>query len=127
MPWRPSPASRRGAKTIGSCGATRALGASTSFTAIEAMQGQEYLAMAGFDPKAIVASMGSVLDLSKAGRIDVASASDIASDIGTRFGIEQTAEGMERLADVLVATTTRANTNASMMGEAMKYAAPFAK
>lgn len=105
----------------------RELGASTSFSALQASQGQEYLAMAGFDPDAIVASMRSVLELAKAGRVEIGTAADIASDVGSAFGIEKTAEGMGRLSDVFVGVTTRANTNVEMLGETMKYAAPFAK
>ncbi|MEO0810425.1 MAG: phage tail tape measure protein, partial [Pseudomonadota bacterium] len=105
----------------------RELGASTSYSAMQAAGGQEYLAMAGFDPDAIVASMRSVLQLAKAGRVEIASAADIASDVGSAFGIEKTAEGMGRLADVFVGVTTGANTNVEMLGETMKYAAPFAK
>lgn len=105
----------------------RELGASTSFSAIQASQGQEFLAMAGFDPDAIVASMRSVLDLAKAGRVEIGTAADISSDVGSAFGIEKTAEGMGRLSDVFVGVTTRANTNVEMLGETMKYAAPFAK
>ncbi len=108
-------------------GNARELGASTSFSALQASQGQEFLAMAGFDPDAIVASMRSVLELAKAGRIEIGTASDISSDVGSAFGIEKTAEGMGRLSDVFVGVTTRANTNVEMLGETMKYAAPFAK
>jgi TP901 family phage tail tape measure protein len=105
----------------------RELGASTSFSAIQASQGQEFLAMAGFDPDAIVASMRSVLELAKAGRVEIGTAADISSDVGSAFGIEKTAAGMGRLSDVFVGVTTRANTNVEMLGETMKYAAPFAK
>lgn len=45
----------------------RELGANTAFTAGEAAQGQGFLAMAGFTPKAIRDAMPGVLDIAKAG------------------------------------------------------------
>lgn len=105
----------------------RELGASTSFSAMQASQGQEYLALAGFKPDAIIASMRSVLDMAKAGRVEISQAADIASDVGSMFGVDKTAEGMGRLSDVLIGTTTRANTNVSMLFETLKYAGPMAR
>ncbi|MBA1187554.1 phage tail tape measure protein [Pseudomonas entomophila] len=102
----------------------RELGANTSFTATDAAQGQGYLAMAGFDPKAIKQAMPGMLDLAKAGDSGLAETADIASNILT--GMNLKAEDMGRLGDVLVGTFTRSNTNLQMLGETMKYVAPVA-
>lgn len=102
----------------------RELGASTQFTAGQASDAQGFLAMAGFDPKAIQAAMPGMLDLAKAGDSDLAETADIASNILTGFNLQAAETG--RLGDVLVGTFTRSNTNLQMLGETMKYAAPVA-
>ncbi|WP_338725805.1 phage tail tape measure protein [Shewanella baltica] len=103
----------------------RELGASTSFTANDVSQGQSFLAMAGFDAKSIKQAMPSMLDLAKANDTDLATTSDIASNILSGFGLA--ADQMGRLGDVLTATTTRANVNLTMLGDTMKYVAPAAR
>lgn len=102
----------------------RQLGADTMFSATDAAQGQGYLAMAGFDPKAIMAAMPGMLDVAKAGDSGLAETADIASNILTGFNLK--ANEMGRLGDVLVGTFTRSNTNLQMLGETMKYAGPVA-
>jgi TP901 family phage tail tape measure protein len=98
------------------------LGASTSYTSTEVAQGQEFLARAGYSPEAILASMSDVLALAKANRIELAQAADIASNISGAFRLDPESEGaMQRVADVLTATTTRANVDMQMLGETMKY------
>ncbi|HCD15454.1 phage tail tape measure protein [Shewanella sp.] len=103
----------------------RELGASTSFTANDVSQGQSFLAMAGFDAKSIKQAMPGMLDLAKANDTDLATTSDIASNILSGFGLA--ADQMDRLGDVLTATTTRANVDLVMLGETMKYVAPAAR
>ncbi|WP_321346575.1 phage tail tape measure protein [Halopseudomonas oceani] len=102
----------------------RELGANTQFTANDAAQGQGFLAMAGFSPEAIQAAMPAMLDVAKAGAMDLASTADVASNILTGFNLE--AAEMARVGDVLTAAFTRSNTSLEMLGETMKYAAPNA-
>lgn len=102
----------------------RGLGESTSFTATQVAQGQGYLAMAGFKPEAIKASMPGVLNLAKAGGTELPEAADIGSNIMTGFKLP--AEQMGRVSDVLVTTFTNSNTNLQMLGDTMKYAGPVA-
>lgn len=102
----------------------RDLGGSTQFTAGQAADAQGYLAMAGFDPKAIQSAMPGMLDLAKAGDSELAETADIASNILTGFNLQASETG--RLGDVLVGTFTRSNTNLQMLGETMKYAGPVA-
>ncbi|RHW21705.1 phage tail tape measure protein [Pseudomonas jilinensis] len=102
----------------------RQLGASTQFTAGQAADAQGFLAMAGFNPNAIMAAMPGMLDLAKAGDSDLAQTADIASNILSGFGLQ--ADKMGNVGDVLVGTFTRSNTNLQMLGETMKYAAPVA-
>ena len=103
----------------------RQLGAETQWSASEAAQGMQYLAMAGFKTNEIVETMPGMLNLASAGAIDLASASDIASNILTGFGLS--ASDMNRVGDVLTNTFTQSNTTLQGLGATMKYAAPVAK
>ena len=101
------------------------LGKSTQFSASEVAEGMNYLAMAGYKTKDILASINDVLNLAAVGQVNLAQASDIASNILSGFGMK--AEETARVVDVMTATITNANTNIPELGEAMKYVAPQAK
>ncbi len=100
------------------------LGSTTSFTAAQAAEGMKYLGMAGYNTEQILAGIPAVLNLARAGAIELGEAADIASDVGSAFGLA--AEDIEHIADVMATTATSANTSVSMMGETLKYAAPLA-
>ncbi|MEW4451288.1 phage tail tape measure protein [Bremerella sp. JC817] len=103
----------------------RALGASTSFSASQVAEGMKFLGQAGYSTEQIIAGIPAVLNLAKAGAIDLGTASDIASDVGSAFGM--TADELGRVADVMAVTASSSNTSIAMMGETLKYAAPLAK
>ncbi|MCI0508620.1 TP901 family phage tail tape measure protein [Chromohalobacter marismortui] len=103
----------------------RALGSSTAFSASQVGQGQAFLAMAGFTPKAIRTSMSDMLNLALAGGLDLGRTADISSNILSGFGLAP--DQMGRVSDVLTATTTRANVDLEMLGNSMKYVAPQAR
>jgi TP901 family phage tail tape measure protein len=98
------------------------LGATTKFSASEASEGMQYLAMAGFDANEIIASMPGLLDLAAAGALDLGRASDIASNIMSGFAIEASEAG--HVSDVLAKASSSANTNVEQLGTAMQYLAP---
>ncbi|EZQ18964.1 phage tail fiber protein [Halopseudomonas bauzanensis] len=102
----------------------RQLGADTMFSATEAAQGQGFLAMAGFDPKAVMDAMPGMLDIAKAGDAGLAETADIVSNVLTGMNMQASETG--RLGDVLVGAFTRSNTNLQMLGETMKYVGPIA-
>lgn len=102
----------------------RELGATTSFTASDAAQGQGFLAMAGFTPQAIKQAMPGMLSLAKAAGQDLASTADIGSNILTGFNLK--ANQMGHVGDVMTAAFTRGNVNLNMLGETMKYVGPVA-
>jgi len=101
------------------------LGKSTQYSASQVAEGMNYLAMAGYKTSDIMASMNDVLNLATIGQVDLAQASDIASNILSGFGLS--AEETKRVVDDMTVTITNANTNIPEMGEAMKYVAPQAK
>ena len=100
------------------------LGASTSFSATEASQGMQYLAMAGWDTNEIIAAMPGLLDLAAAGATDLGTAADIVSDVMTAMGMSASESG--RAADIFAKAATSSNTTIEGLGNTMKYAAPIA-
>lgn len=101
------------------------LGASTMFSATEAAQGQAFLAMAGFDPKAIKGAMPGLLDMAKAGDLDLGRTADISSNILSAFGIDPNKMGS--VADTLTKVFTTSNVNLEMLGNTMSYVGPVAR
>lgn len=100
------------------------LGASTKFSATEATEAMNYMAMAGWKTEDMLSGLDGVMDLAAASGEDLATTSDIVTDALTAFGLK--AEDSTHFADVLAAASANANTNVKMMGETFKYAAPIA-
>lgn len=105
-------------------GTARDLGAATEFSATQAAEAMQFLAMAGFDVNEIISAMPNVLNLASAAQVDMGTSADIVSNIMTGFGM--TAEETNRAVDVLVDTMRSANTDLNMLGDGMKYVAPVA-
>jgi TP901 family phage tail tape measure protein len=99
-------------------------GATTEFSATQAADGLNFLAMAGFSVSEAIASLPSVLDLATASGMGLAEAADTASNIMSGFGIS--AGNAAQVADVLAAASTRANTTVAQLGAAMSTVAPIA-
>ncbi|MFC0989576.1 phage tail tape measure protein [Pasteurella multocida] len=99
------------------------LGATTAFSSSEVADAQGYLAMAGFTPEQIQASLKSVLNTALASGVDLARVSDVASDISSGFKIP--ASEMGRVADVLTLTFTTSNTSLETLYETMKEGGPI--
>ena len=102
----------------------RDLGATTVFSASDVADGFGYMAMAGWDTEQMMSGIAGVLDLAASSGEDLATTSDIVTDALTAFGMEAGDAG--RLADVMAAASSNANTNVSMLGESFKYVAPVA-
>lgn len=100
------------------------LGSSTSFSASQVAEGMKYLGMAGFETKEIIAGIPEVLNLARAGALELGVAADIASDVSSAFSLA--AGDIGRVSDVIAKTATSANTTVEMMGETFKYVAPVA-
>lgn len=100
------------------------MGIKTVFSATDAGQAMEYMAMAGWKTGEMLSGISGIMDLAAASGEDLGSVSDIVTDALTAFGLKAADSG--RFADVLAAASSNANTNVSMMGETFKYAAPVA-
>lgn len=101
----------------------REMGAKTKFSASEAAQGMQYMAMAGWKTQDMMDGLDGIMNLAAASGEDLASTSDIVTDALTAFGLSAKDSG--HFADILAAASSNANTNVSMMGETFKYAAPI--
>ena len=101
------------------------LGETTAFSATQAAEGMQFLAMAGYDTNEIIDAMPGLLATAAAGQLELGEAADIVSNILSGFGKQ--ASETANVADVLTATFTSSNTNLQMLGETMKYVAPIAK
>ena len=102
----------------------REMGAKTKFSATEAADAMNYMAMAGWKTEDMLSGIEGVMYLAAASGEDLATTSDIVTDALTAFGL--TAQDSGHFADVLAAASSNANTNVSMMGETFKYCAPIA-
>lgn len=100
------------------------LGSQTKFTASEVADGFSYMAMAGWKTDDMLEGISGVLDLAAASGADLATTSDIVTDALTAFG--ESADQAGRLADIMAAASSNANTNVELMGETFKYVAPLA-
>ena len=100
------------------------VGESTKFSAGEAAEGLNYMAMAGWKADDMLAGLEGMANLAAAANSDLGTASDIVTDTLTAMGYA--AGDSARLADVMAAASSNANTNVELMGYTFKYAAPVA-
>lgn len=102
----------------------REMGAKTKFSATEAAEAMNYMAMAGWKTEDMLSGIEGIMNLAAASGEDLATTSDIVTDALTAFGLS--AKDSSHFADILAAASSNANTNVSMMGETFKYCAPIA-
>ena len=102
----------------------REMGSKTKFSASEAAEAMNYMAMAGWKTNDMLSGIDGIMNLAAASGEDLATTSDIVTDALTAFGL--TASDSGHFADVLAAASSNANTNVSMLGGSFKYCAPIA-
>lgn len=93
----------------------REMGAKTKFSATEAAEAMNYMAMAGWKTEDMLSGIEGIMNLAAASGEDLATTSDIVTDALTAFGLSAKDSG--HFADILAAASSNANTNVSMMGE----------
>lgn len=99
--------------------AAAAAGESTTFSASDAADALNYLALAGYDAAKAADALPAVLDLAAAGGLDLAYASDLATDAMAALGIEATSDNLTRFGDEMAKTASKANTSVAQLGEAI--------
>ena len=99
--------------------AARECGRTTAFSATEAAEALNYLALAGYDAEQAATALPTVLKLAGAGAMDLAAASDMVTDSMSALQIEATEENLNSFADQLAQTASKANTSVAQLGEAI--------
>jgi TP901 family phage tail tape measure protein len=126
------PAARPGTEAFKNLeAAAKDVGATTEFTASQAAEGLNFLALAGFSAEQSIAALPQVVDLATAAQVDLATASDIATDTLGAMGLAtkdtvQQSMNLARVNDVLAKATTTANTSVTQLFEAITEGGPVA-
>lgn len=112
--------------------AARKTGSLTEFSSIQAAEALNFFAMAGFNARQSIAALPKVVDLATAAQVDLATATDMATDTLGIMGLAskdpiQLAKNLSRVSDVMAKTTTTANTNMEQFFEAMKGGGAIAR
>lgn len=93
------------------------MGATTKFTATEAAQALNYMALAGYDAEKSMSMLPTVLNLASAGGFDLARASDMVTDAQSALGL--TTEQTTTMVDQMAKTASKSNTSVEQLGDAM--------
>ncbi len=97
------------------------MGATTQFSATEAAQGLNILAMSGLDTEEQIAGIEKVLNLAAAGGLTLESAASYTT--GTVKGFGDTMENAQYYTDLMAKGATLANTNVNDLGAALSKTA----
>lgn len=92
------------------------MGASTAFSASEAADALNYMALAGYDANTSMMMLPNVLNLAAAGGIDLASASDMVTDAQSALGL--TLSETRDMVDQMAKASSMSNTSVAQLGEA---------
>ena len=93
------------------------MGAKTAFSATEAADALNYMALAGYDSQEAMQQLPNVLNLAAAGSIDLAYASDMVTDAQSALGLSM--EESAELVDKMAMASSKSNTSVAQLGEAI--------
>lgn len=93
------------------------MGAKTAFSASQAAEALNFMALAGYDAKKSMQMLPNVLNLAASGGMDLARASDMITD--TQSALSLTMEQTTELVDQMAKTASKTNTSVSQLGDAM--------
>lgn len=102
----------------------REMGEQTKFSASEAAEAMNYMAMAGWKTEDMLNGIEGIMSLAAASGENLGSVSDIVTDALTAFGLSAADAG--HFSDVLAQASSNANTNVGMMGSTFQKVAPVA-
>lgn len=93
------------------------MGSTTAFSASQAADALNYMALAGYDAETSMSVLPTVLNLAAAGGIDLAYASDMVTDASSALGlsIDETTD----LVDQMARASSKSNTSVEQLGEAI--------
>lgn len=93
------------------------LGKSTAFSAKEASEGLQYMALAGMDAAESIEMLPKVLDLASASGMELGRSSDMVTDAMSALGLS--AEETTVMIDQMAKTASRSNTSVEQLGDAI--------
>ena len=97
--------------------AAKQMGETTKYTATEAAEALNYLALAGYEVDESISLLPKILDTASAGGMDLAKASDMVTDAMSALGLS--IEEADMFVDSLAKTSQRSNTSVSQLGDAI--------
>lgn len=92
------------------------MGAKTAFSASEAADALNYMALAGYDAETSMDTLPTVLNLAAAGGMDLAAASDMVTDSQSALGLSL--EETKAMVDQMAKASSKSNTSVAQLGEA---------
>lgn len=93
------------------------MGATTMFSASQAAEALNYMALAGYDAETSMEMLPTVLDLAAAGGMDLADASDMVTDAASALGLS--IDDTKTLIDEMAVASSKTNTSVSQLGSAI--------
>jgi TP901 family phage tail tape measure protein len=97
--------------------AAKEMGATTKFTATEAAEALNYMALAGYDCAKQIEVLPIVLNAAAAGGMDLASASNMVTNSMTALGVG--VENVQHFTDEMARTAQKSNTSFAELGDAI--------
>lgn len=97
--------------------AAKEMGETTKYSASQAGEALNYLALAGYDAEKAVSALPTVLNVAAAGGMELAEASDMITDAMSALGLETSQ--MADFADKLAVTSQKSNTSVAQLGSAI--------
>ncbi|WP_161844392.1 phage tail tape measure protein [Pseudoflavonifractor sp. 524-17] len=93
------------------------MGSKTAFSASQAADALNYMALAGYDAEQAMEALPNVLNLAAAGGIELAAASDMVTDAQSALGLSM--EESAELVDKMAMASSKSNTSVAQLGEAI--------
>lgn len=93
------------------------MGATTAFSATQAANALNYMALAGYDADKSMAMLPNVLNLAAAGNIDLAEASDMVTDAQSALGLST--KQTTQMVDQMAMASSKSNTSVAQLGQAI--------
>lgn len=99
--------------------AAREQGKNTKFSAAQAGDALNYLALAGYDANKAVGALPTVLNLATAGGMELAETSDMITDSMSALSIEATDKNLTNFGDQMAKAAQKSNTSVKQLGSAI--------
>lgn len=96
--------------------AAKECGEATKYSASEAAEALNYMALAGYSAEQSAATLPKVLNLAAAGNLDLATASDMVTDAMAAMNLET--KDLDKYIDEMARTSQKSNTSVAQLGEA---------